>query len=44
MLAITRRVYAADADHGKITEPLLVPIDLRDLSFKPVSLPRRPLN
>jgi hypothetical protein len=33
---VTRRVYAADADHRKIAEPLLVSIDLRDISFDTV--------
>jgi len=29
----TRRVYGADAEHRKIADPLLVSIDLRDISF-----------
>jgi hypothetical protein len=36
VVPVTRRVYAADADHRKIAEPLLVSIDLRDISFDTV--------
>jgi hypothetical protein len=35
VVPVTRRVYAADAEHRKIAEPLLVSIDLRDISFDP---------
>ena len=33
---VTSRVHAADADHRKIAEPLLLSIDLRDISFDTV--------
>ena len=33
VVPVTRRVYAADAEHRKIPDPLLVSIDLRDISF-----------
>ena len=36
VVPVTRRVYAADAEHRKIADPLLVSIDLRDISFDPV--------
>ena len=36
VVLVTRRVYAADADHPKIAEPLLVSIDLGDISFDTV--------
>jgi len=35
VVPVTRRVYAADAEHRKIADPLLVSIDLRDISFDP---------
>jgi hypothetical protein len=36
VVPVTRRVDAADADHRKVAEPLLVAIDLRDISFDTV--------
>lgn len=33
VVPITRRVYAADAGHHKIADPLLVSIDFRDIAF-----------
>ena len=36
MVPVTRRVYATDADHRKIAEPLLVSIRLRGISFDTV--------
>ena len=33
VVPITRRVYAADDEHRKIVNPLLVSIDLRDICF-----------
>jgi hypothetical protein len=36
VVPVTRLDHAADADHRKITEPLLVSIDLRDISFDTV--------
>ena len=34
VVPVTRRVYPADAEHRKIADPLLVSIDLRDISFQ----------
>jgi hypothetical protein len=36
VLPVTRRVYAADAERRMIADPLLVSIDLRDISFDPM--------
>lgn len=36
VVPVTRRVYAADADHRKIAGPLLASIGLRDISFDTV--------
>jgi hypothetical protein len=33
VVPVTRRIYAADAEHRKIANPLLVSIYLRDISF-----------